>query len=89
MQRKEFVAKIAEKNGMKLKDINAVLDGFISVMEDAFNAGERVELRGFGNFIKKTRKARKGRNIQTGEIIDVPEKSILTFKQSSLFNTDK
>ena len=87
MQRKEFVAKIAEKNGMKLKDINAVLDGFVSVMEDAFNAGERVELRGFGNFIKKTRKARKGRNIQTGEIIDVPEKSLLSFKLSSLFNT--
>ena len=89
MQRKEFVAKIAEKNGMKLKDINAVLDGFISVMEDAFNAGERVELRGFGNFIKKTRKARKGRNMQTGEILDVPAKSLLTFKQSSLFSTDK
>lgn len=89
MQRKEFVAKIAEKNGMKLKDINAVLDGFISVMEDAFNAGERVELRGFGNFIKKTRKARKGRNMQTDEILDVPAKSLLTFKQSSLFNTDK
>lgn len=87
MQRKEFVAKIAEKTDMKLKDINAVLDGFVSVMEDAFNTGERVELRGFGNFIKKTRKARKGRNMQTGEIIDVPEKSILTFKQSSLFNT--
>lgn len=87
MQRKEFVTKIAEKTDMKLKDINTVIDGFISAMEDAFNADERVELRGFGNFIKKTRKARKGRNMQTGEIIDVPEKSILTFKQSSLFNT--
>ena len=87
MQRKEFVAKIAEKTNMKLKDINAVIDGFVSAMEDAFNADERVELRGFGNFIKKTRKARKGRNMQTGEIIDVPERSILTFKQSSLFNT--
>lgn len=87
MQRKEFVAKIAEKTNMKLKDINAVIDGFVSAMEDAFNADERVELRGFGNFIKKTRKARKGRNMQTGEMIDVPEKSILTFKQSSLFNT--
>ena len=87
MQRKEFVAKIAEKTNMKLKDINAVIDGFVSVMEDAFNADERVELRGFGNFIKKTRKARKGRNMQTGEIINVPEKSILAFKQSSLFNT--
>lgn len=86
MQRKEFVTKIAEKTNMKLKDINAVIDGFVSVMEDAFNADERIELRGFGNFIKKTRKARKGRNMQTGEIISVPEKSILTFKQSSLFN---
>lgn len=89
MQRKEFVAKIAEKTDMKLKDINAVIDGFISVMTDAFNNNERVELRGFGNFIKKTRKARNGRNINTGETVHVPEKDVLTFKQSSLFNTEK
>lgn len=86
MQRKEFVSKIAEKTGMKLKDINAVLDGFIEVMTEAFEDDERVELRGFGNFIAKTRKARKARNIQTGEVVDVPAKKILTFKQSSLFN---
>lgn len=86
MQRKEFVSKIAEKTDMKLKDINAVLDGFIEVMTEAFENDERVELRGFGNFIAKTRKARKARNIQTGEVVDVPAKKILTFKQSSLFN---
>ncbi len=86
MQRKEFVSKIAEKTDMKLKDINAVLDGFIEVMTEAFEDDERVELRGFGNFIAKTRKARKARNIQTGEVVDVPAKKILTFKQSSLFN---
>lgn len=87
MQRKEFVSKIAEKTDMKLKDVNAVLDGFIEVMTEAFEDDERVELRGFGNFIAKTRKARKARNIQTGEVVDVPAKKILTFKQSSLFNT--
>lgn len=86
MQKKEIVAKIAEKTDLKLKDINAVLDGFVSVVEDAFNSGERVELRGFGNFIKKTRKARKGCNFKTGKVIDVPAKDVLTFKQSSLFN---
>ena len=58
MQRKEFVSKIAEKTDMKLKDVNAVLDGFIEVMTEAFEDDERVELRGFGNFIAKTRKAR-------------------------------
>lgn len=85
MQRKEFVSLVAEKTGMKLKDINVVIDGVVEVMGDAFDANERVELRGFGNFIPKTRKARKARNISTGETVDVPEKRILTFKQSSLF----
>lgn len=89
MQKKELVAKIAEKNGMKLKDISTVLDGFVSVMKDAFNTGERVELRGFGNFIKKTRKAHKGHIFQTGKTVDVPAKSVLTFKQSSLFNAER
>ena len=87
MQRKEFVSKIAEKTDMKLKDVNAVLDGFIEVMTEAFEDDERVELRGFGNFIAKTRLSRMARNIQTGEVVDVPAKKILTFKQSSLFNT--
>lgn len=86
MQKKEIVAKIAEKTNMKLKDINTVLDGFVSVVEDAFNANERIELRGFGNFVKKTRKARKALNFKTGNTIDVPAKDVLTFKQSSLFN---
>ena len=86
MQKKEIVAKIAEKTNMKLKDINIVLDGFVSVVEDAFNADERIELRGFGNFVKKTRKARKALNFKTGNTIDVPAKDVLTFKQSSLFN---
>lgn len=89
MQRKEFVAKIADKTNMARTEVNEMLDGFIQVVEEAFNADERIELRGFGNFVKKTRKARKGRNIKTGEIVEVPEKHILIFKQSSLFNVDK
>lgn len=85
MQKKEFVSKIAEKAGMKKTVVEAVIDGFISVVGEAFDNEERVELRGFGNFIRKDKKARKARNVNTGEIVDVPAKSVLTFNQSKLF----
>lgn len=85
MQKGELVKRIAHKTGMKIKDVDMAIEGFMSVMVDSFNADERVELRGFGNFIKKTRKARKGRNINNGEIINVPAKDVYVFKQSTLF----
>lgn len=85
MQKKELAARIANKTGIMIKDASAAIEGFMSVMVDAFNAGERVELKGFGNFVKKTRKARKGRNILNGEIIDVPAKDVYIFKQSKSF----
>lgn len=89
MQKKELVVSIAKKAHLKQKDVAAMLDGFVSTIEDAFNAGERVEVRGFGTFKKKHRNARQGRIVNTGEVIQVPEKDVLTFKQSSLFNSEK
>lgn len=86
MQGREFVSRVAKKSNMKIKDVEAVLNGFVAAIEDAFNADERVELRGFGNFVKKARKARKGFDFNANSIIDVPAKEVLTFKQSSLFN---
>jgi integration host factor subunit beta len=42
--------------------------------------GEKIELRGFGNFKLKTRNPRKARNPRTGESVDVPAKKVLHFK---------
>lgn len=89
MQKKEFARKVAEKSGMKIVDVERMIDSFIDVVTEAFNNDERVELRGFGNFIKKTRKARKAHDFSGGKSIDIPAKDVLTFKMSSMFNQEK
>ena len=56
--------------------LNAVLDGISESLQD----GERVTLIGFGTFSINRRDARKGRNPQTGETIQIAAKNVVKFK---------
>ncbi len=56
--------------------VNAVFDS----MTEALCAGERIEIRGFGSFVVKHRRAREGRNPKTGEIVAVAAKRVPFFK---------
>jgi integration host factor subunit beta len=56
--------------------VSAILDKVIS----ALARGDRVELRGFGIFEVKRRKARTGRNPRTGGIVAVEDKNVLIFR---------
>jgi integration host factor subunit beta len=71
---------ISEEKGIPCAEVKAivqqVLDGII---ETLVNEG-RIELRNFGVFEVKKRKARQARNPRTGEKVSVPEKSVVTFK---------
>lgn len=58
--------------------VDAVLDGINELTED----GDKLSIRGFGTFVNKTTKAREGRNPQTGDVIQIPAKTKLTFKAS-------
>ena len=49
-------------------------------MREALQRGERIEVRGFGNFIAKNYGGHKGRNPKTAEIVDVPAKKLPVFK---------
>jgi len=78
--KKEIVKKISEDIGLtqlKTKDIvQRTLDAII----DTLVTEGRIELRNFGVFEVKQRKARKARNPRTGEKVDVPPKNVVTFK---------
>jgi Bacterial nucleoid DNA-binding protein len=58
------------------KAVNAVLEG----IGDALKAGDKVQLIGFGNFEVRERAARKGRNPQTGEEIQIAGGKVPAFK---------
>jgi DNA-binding protein HU-beta len=71
---------MAEKSGLTKKDSEKALNSFIEAVEEALVKGEKVQLVGFGTFEVRERSARKGRNPQTGEEIDIPAASVPAFK---------
>jgi integration host factor subunit beta len=78
--KKEIVKQISEKLGMtQLKTKEIVQQTFDAIVETLL-AEKRIELRNFGVFEVKRRKARKARNPRTGERVDVEPKYVVTFK---------
>src|SRR6185369_11369967 len=80
MTKKEIVKQISEDLGLtQLKTKEIVQKTFDSIVETLLTKG-RIELRNFGVFEVKRRKARKARNPRTGEKVDVEPKNVVTFK---------
>ena len=80
MTKKEIVKQISERIGLtQLKTKDIVQQTFDAIVETLLEVG-RIELRNFGVFEVKQRKARKARNPRTGARVDVPPKNVVTFK---------
>lgn len=73
---------IADTTGQQLGETRATVDAFCDIVRSRAAAGDTVKLQGFGAFQVRARAARKGRNLHTGEEIDVAESRRLTFKAS-------
>ncbi len=72
MNKAELIQEIASKAGVKVKEAEALLDAMIAATEGALAKGDKVAITGFGTFAVSHRKARKGRNPQTGKEIKIP-----------------
>lgn len=73
MTKTELVAAIAERTGVSKADVERTMNGFQDiVMQKVAAGGDKVTIPGFLSFEQTDRAARKGRNPQTGEEIDVP-----------------
>ncbi len=80
MTRKDLAARIAEGTGMKQNEVKTIIDRVLEEISQSLVRGEKVELRDFGVFKVKQRKARLGRNPKTGEGVQVPAKKVVHFK---------
>jgi DNA-binding protein HU-beta len=67
----DFITAVAEKTGMNKKDSEVAIQAVLDTVMEEVGAGKRVGLAGFGTFTLKDRSARKGRNPQTGEELDI------------------
>jgi len=80
LNKTELIGEVAGKTGMTKKDAEKVVNAFFDTVEGTLKSGEKVQLIGFGTFEVRERKARKGRNPQTGKEIDIPATKVPAFK---------
>ncbi|GEB09904.1 DNA-binding protein HU [Streptococcus equinus] len=80
--KQDLIAKVAEATELTKKDsaAAAAVDAVFSAIESFLSEGEKVQLIGFGNFEVRERAARKGRNPQTGEEIEIAASKVPAFK---------
>ncbi len=80
MNKTELIAKVAETTELTKKDATKAVDAVLDAIAEALKEGDKVQLIGFGNFEVRERAARKGRNPQTGEEIEIASSKIPAFK---------
>ncbi|MGN7300516.1 HU family DNA-binding protein [Ferdinandcohnia sp. SAFN-114] len=80
MNKTELVNAVAEISELTKKDATKVVEQVFETIKDALASGDSVQLLGFGTFEVRERSARKGRNPQTGEEIEIAASKVPAFK---------
>ena len=83
MTKAEIVAKVAEQVKVTKKVADGAFQAIIGCIEGALKKGEKTTIIGFGTFSVAQRKARKGRNPQTGKEIKIAAKKVPKFSAGS------
>jgi DNA-binding protein HU-beta len=80
MNKQDLISAIAEQAGMKKTEAKASLEVVLDTITKSLIKGEDVKIVGFGSWVVQQKAARKGRNPQTGEEIQIPAKKVVKFK---------
>ena len=85
MTKAEIVQAIYNRlGGFSKKEAADLVDLVFDTMKETLARGEKIKISGFGNFVVREKKARIGRNPQTGEEITISARRVLTFKPSQV-----
>jgi len=79
MKKKELIERIAEEANVPTTEAHKYFAAFEEVVTEALKAGEEVQITGFGKFSVRERKAREGRNPQTGETMRIAAQKVPAF----------
>ena len=80
MNKRELIARVSEQVGLTKKEVGSIIDATTKIIKNALSEGKKVTLVDFGTFRVLNRKARKGVNPQTGEVITISAKKAPKFK---------
>ncbi len=80
MNKRELVEEVADQTGITKKQAGNVINAITDIVRGTLSKGERITLVDFGTFHVRQRKAREGRNPQTGEKLEIPAKKVPKFR---------
>jgi len=76
----DLIAEVSRSTGLTQSETKIAVEELLSVIVEELKSGNTIELRGFGTFFSKIRKARPARNPKTGEIIPLERRFVPLFK---------
>ncbi|MBT3215522.1 MAG: integration host factor subunit beta [Deltaproteobacteria bacterium] len=80
MNKSELIEELSDRTGHNPRLTDQTVRIFFDRIKDALNAGDKVEIRGFGSFTLKKYKGYFGRNPKTGETVEVKPKQLPVFR---------
>jgi integration host factor subunit alpha len=85
MTKSEIVAAVYGKvGGFSKKEAADIVELVFETVKETLGRGEKIKISGFGNFVLRDKRQRRGRNPQTGEPLTITERRVLTFKASQI-----
>lgn len=79
MTKNELIEKVAKKSHLTKRASADAVNSVFDIIKDNMTRGEKTIITGFGTFLIRSRAARRGRNPQTGSVIQIPSKKLPSF----------
>ncbi len=84
MTKVDIVENVYEKVGFSKKEVAKIVETIFDIIKENLEKEDKIKISGFGNFVVRKKRARRGRNPQTGDDIEISSRRILTFKPSQV-----
>ena len=85
MNKTELIEQVAKRIDTSTRESQRYLDALMTVIEETLKGGEEIQITGFGKFYLQERKAREGRNPQTGKKMRIPASKVPSFSAGNAF----
>ncbi len=87
MTKIDIVEKIYEKVGFPKSEVAKIVETVFDMMKETLRREDKLLISGFGNFVIRNKRGRRGRNPQTGVTLEITPRRILTFKSSPVLKS--
>jgi integration host factor subunit alpha len=85
MTKADIISDVFDKVGLPKQDAEELVEMILDTIKQTLKQGDTVKLSGFGNFVVRQKRSRKGRNPKTGQEIEITPRSVVSFRPSMIF----